>query len=138
MDARILIRAVCAAKELVAGSQTWLVEIEGPRALPAVNIDVWSKEKETSNERGTDNCGLGLNKARPKNSMSIQCLYFFFPHLPMFLVDLFVFKFPVHIQVLENSPVVWGFVLYDQWYTSVDIVLNILMHTYMYVVLIPT
>jgi hypothetical protein len=56
----------------------------------------------------------------------------------MFLVDLFVFKFPVHIQVLENSPVVWGFVLYDQWYTSVDIVLNILMHTYMYVVLIPT
>jgi hypothetical protein len=37
----------------------------------------------------------------------------------MFLVDLFVFKFPVHIQVLENSPVVWGFVLYDQWYTSV-------------------
>jgi hypothetical protein len=31
-----------------------------------------------------------------------------------------------------------AFVLYDQWYTSVDIVLNILMHTYMYVVLIPT
>lgn len=136
MDARILIRAVCAAKELVAGSQTWLVEIEGPRALPAVNIDVWSKEKETSNERGTDNCGLGLNKGSKTKEFNV--IYFFFPHLPMFLVDFFVFKFPVHIQVLENSPVVWGFVLYDQSYTSVDIVLNILMHTYMYVVLIPT
>jgi hypothetical protein len=69
-DAQVLIRAVFAVKELEAGSQAWSIETE-ERApmLPAVNIDVWSKEKERSNERITDNC-LGLNKERPKNSIA--------------------------------------------------------------------
>lgn len=82
-----------AAKELVAGSQTWSVETE-ERApvLPAVNIDVWSKEK--ANEIFTGNCGLGLDrgsKKRPKNPM----LYISFPHLPMPSVDL-EFTFTVY------------------------------------------
>jgi hypothetical protein len=94
VDAQILIKAVLAAKELVAGSQIWLIETgEGPPALPAVNIDVWSKEKETSNERGSDNCGLGLNKGSKKDQR-IQWHIIVFPHLPMFSADLFVFKSP--------------------------------------------
>lgn len=102
MDARILIRAVFAARELVAGSQTWSVETEeGAPVLPAVNIDVWSKEKETSNERGTDNCGLGLNKGSKKDQR-IQCHLSPFPHSPMFSVDFSVFKFSVHIQILDS------------------------------------
>lgn len=95
-DARILTRAAFAAKELVAGSQTWSVETE-ERApvLLAVNIDVWSKEKETSNEKVTDDCGLGLNKGSKKDQR-IRCHIFSFPYLPMPSVDFVVFTFAVH------------------------------------------
>lgn len=79
-DAQILTRAAFAARELVAGSQTWSVETE-ERApvLPAVNIDVWSKEKETSNERVTDNCDFGLNKGSKKKTKEFDVIYLLSP-----------------------------------------------------------
>lgn len=94
-DARILTRAAFVARGLVAGSQTWSVETEElAPVLLAVNIDVWSKEKEMSNEKVTDNCGLGLNKGSQKDQR-IRCYIFSFPYLPMFSVDFVVFTFAV-------------------------------------------
>lgn len=98
-DARILTRVAFAAKELVAGSQIWSVETE-ERApvLLAVNIDVWSKEKETSNEKVMDNCGSGLNKGSKKDQR-IRCHIFSFPYslfINCLLFISFVFTFAVH------------------------------------------
>lgn len=69
--------------------------------LLAVNIDVWSKEKETSNEKVTDNCGLGLNKGNQKDQR-IRCYIFSFPYLPMSSVDFVVITFAVHMYSIVN------------------------------------